>query len=94
MRVVTLAEVGRGQAYLGEAYSESNAPYGAFAQIIRKIFERNPEHRAGTAAIGLGRSCSDLAPILKHNYPDVEPNPPLDPESEQALLLENMVVVL
>ena len=89
--VITQAEVGRGQAYLGEAYAESNTPYGAFAQITRTVFKRNPNIARELPQLVLA-DILKLVPTLKHQYPDIEPNLHLDPESEQALLLENMVI--
>ncbi len=88
--VITQAEVGDGQAYMGESYAESNTPYGAFAQITRTIFKRNPGI-ADELPQPVLADLLELAPTLKHKYAHIEPNPVLDPESEQALLLENMV---
>ncbi len=88
--VITLAEVGRGQAYIGEAYAESNTPYGAFAQITRTVFKRNP-NIAQELPQPILADILKLTPTLKHKYPEIEPIPSFDPESEQALLFENMV---
>jgi hypothetical protein len=88
--VITQAEVGGGQAYIGEAYAESNTLYGTFTQITRAAFKRNPNIVQELPQTVLA-DILKLAPTLKYKYPDIEPNPHLDPESEQALLLENMV---
>ncbi|MCK4901480.1 MAG: AAA family ATPase, partial [Anaerolineales bacterium] len=91
--VITQAEVGRGQAHLGEAYAESNTPYGAFAQITRTVFKRNPNIARELPQPVLA-DILKLVPSLKHQYPEIEVNPSLDPESEQALLFESMVTFL
>ncbi len=88
--VVTRAEVGIGQAYIGEAYAESNIPYGPFAQIVRAVFKRQPAI-AQDLSRPLLADLLKLAPTLQHKHPDIKPVRHLDPESEQALLLEHMV---
>jgi predicted Ser/Thr protein kinase/tetratricopeptide (TPR) repeat protein len=88
--VVAQAEVGRGRTYIGETYAESNIPYGPFAQIIRAIFKLNPDITAQLARPLLA-DLIKLAPTLQQVYRDIEPNPQLDPEPEQALLFEHMV---
>ncbi len=88
--VVTLAEVGSGQAYIGETYAESNSPYGPFSQIVRAVFNRNL-NIAQDLSQPLLADLVKLAPTLGAKLPDIKPAAGLDPDSEQALLLEHMV---
>jgi tetratricopeptide (TPR) repeat protein len=88
--VVTQTEVSGGRALVGEASAESNTPYGAFAQMVRKALDYHSKNGVELPDFVLD-DVLDLAPDLRPYYPDVEPNPLLDPESEQTRLLENMV---
>jgi tetratricopeptide (TPR) repeat protein len=88
--VITHAEVSGGSTLFGECYAESNAPYNAFAQIIRQALKHNPN-----SGLELPDAVLDdllkLTPDLRHLYPDITPNPQLDPETEQLRLFENVV---
>ena len=88
--VVTQSEVSGGRALVGEASAESNTPYGAFAQMVRKALDQQSKNGVELPDFVLD-DVLDLAPDLRPYYPDIEPNPELDPESEQTRLLENMV---
>jgi len=87
---ITQVEVSGGQAYLGISYAEGNSPYAAFGQIIRAMLRRNsPESLCLPEAV-LADLLS-LAPDLHAQFPDVSPNPRLDPQSEQERMFESMV---
>ncbi len=88
--VVTQSEVSGGRALVGEASAESNTPYGAFAQMVRKALDQQSKNGVELPDFVLD-DVLDLAPDLRPYYPDVKSNPKLDPESEQTRLLENMV---
>lgn len=88
--IVTNAEVSGGTALVGECYAESNAPYSAFAQIIRQVLDRYHQNGLHLPDAVLD-DLLDLTPDLRHRYPEIDPNPKLDPESEQQRLFENMV---
>jgi predicted ATPase/predicted Ser/Thr protein kinase len=90
--IVTSAEVSGGWALVGECYAESNAPYNAFAQIIRQVLEHHHQNGLQLPDAVLD-DLLDLTPELRYQYPDVIPNPKLDPESEQQRLFENMVAL-
>jgi hypothetical protein len=88
--IITHAEVSGGTALIGEAYAESNAPYGAFAQIVRSgliRFQGNGLELPDAVLDDL----LDLVSDLRYQYPNLEPNPKLEPESQQMRLLEHMV---
>lgn len=88
--VVTQSEVSGGRALVGEASAESNTPYGAFAQMVRDALDPQSKNDVELPDFVLD-DVLDLAPDLRPYYPDIKPNPKLDPESEQTRLLENMV---
>ena len=88
--VITHAEVSGGKALTGDCYAESNAPYNAFAQVIRQAlnrFSRNGLEFPDSVLDDLLK----LTPDQRYRYPQVHPNPSLDPETEQQRLFENMV---
>jgi tetratricopeptide (TPR) repeat protein len=88
--VITRAEVSGGIAFIGECYAESNVPYGAFAQITRKVFQRC-DHEFPELPQAVLADLLKLIPDQAHHFPDVQPNPPLDPENERQRLFEHFV---
>jgi tetratricopeptide (TPR) repeat protein len=86
----THVEVTGGNALIGECESEGGAPYAPFAQIVRKALRRGSENGFNLPEFVLG-DLLKLAPELKPYYPDVPPNPHLEPEAEQQRLFENVV---
>ena len=90
--IVTNAEVSGGTTLVGECYAESNAPYAAFAQITRQVLNRYPDEDLELPDTVLD-DLLDLTPDLRYRFPEVQPNPKLDPESEQQRLFENMVAL-
>jgi tetratricopeptide (TPR) repeat protein len=87
---ITHAEVSGGQALVGECYAESNLPYNAFGQVVRKALNRYSQNGFHLPDLVLANLLT-LVPDLSHNYPDLPPIPRLDPESEQHRLFEHMV---
>ena len=90
--IVTNAEVFGGITLIGECYAESNAPYSAFAQITRQALTRHPNNGLELPDSVLD-DLLDLTPELRYQFPEIQPNPELDPESEQQRLFENMVAL-
>ena len=90
----THVEITGGKSLVGACYAEGGAPYSPFAQIIRRALE-NGAGNGNSAATDLPEfvlaDLLDLAPELKPYYPDVAPNPALEPEAEQQRLFENVV---
>jgi tetratricopeptide (TPR) repeat protein len=87
---ITHAEVSGGQTLVGACYAESNVPYNAFVQVVRKAlnhYDQNGLHLPDLALADL----LTLVPDLAHNYPDLSPIPRLDPESKQHRLFEHVV---
>jgi tetratricopeptide (TPR) repeat protein len=88
--VATHAEVSGGQAIVGECYAEGGAPYATFGQIIRRAFRRSAEDGFNLPDFVMADLLT-LTPSLWASYPDVPPNPTLDPQSEQQRLFESVV---
>ncbi|MBW8011065.1 MAG: protein kinase [Chloroflexi bacterium] len=88
--IVTHADVSGGHAFVGESYAEGSAPYDAFAQIIRKSLKRNVDNGLHIPDFVLADLLT-MAPEIELQYPDIKPNPSLEPEAQQRRLFENMV---
>jgi tetratricopeptide (TPR) repeat protein/predicted Ser/Thr protein kinase len=90
--ILTNAEVSGGISLVGECYAESNSPYSAFAQITRKALDMVAKKDLDLPGSVLADLLS-LTPDIRFRFPEIEPNPRLDPESEQQRLFENMVLL-
>jgi len=89
--LVTQAEVSGGRALVGASYAEGGMPYASFKQILHQVLCSDsvdgfdlPESVWADLLV--------LAPELRTRYPDVPPNPPLDPQAEQQRLFESLLV--
>ncbi len=87
--LTTLAEVTGGAALIGECYAEGGAPYAPLAQIIDLT---GLQDLSGLTPLVLADLLT-LAPALRARFPDVPPNPPLDPHAEQLRLFESVVAL-
>jgi tetratricopeptide (TPR) repeat protein len=58
--------------------------------MVRRALRHNPQGDLDLAEFVLADLIS-IAPELRTDYPDIPPNPPLGPESEQRRLFENLV---
>lgn len=84
--LVTLAQVSRAHALVGECYAEGSAPYAPMAQIIQAA--------ADLYDLGNQTGLADLitlAPVLRARFPDVQPHQSLDPQAEQQRLFDSVV---
>jgi predicted ATPase len=88
--IVTKAEIGNGQAFIGEIQAEGNAPYVAFAQIIRRALSAYPNNGLEISRLVMAELIH-IAPELQFDYPDIVPNPSLEPDSERRRLFESMI---
>jgi len=87
--LVAQARVNKAAVLLGECFSEGSGPYGPIAQIVREALQSPlPDLPPFVLAELLA-----LAPELRPRYPDVSPNPPLEPAAEQQRLLESVAVL-
>jgi ABC-type oligopeptide transport system substrate-binding subunit/type II secretory pathway predicted ATPase ExeA len=84
------------QVLLGECYAEGGVPYAPLAQMIQAALP-SPASGGGLRG-GLSQTLiADLltiAPALRANYPDVPPNPPLEPQIEQQRIFEHFLAFL
>ncbi|MDX1612966.1 MAG: protein kinase [Candidatus Promineifilaceae bacterium] len=88
--ILAQAEVTGARAYTGEYRPEGNMPYSAFAQIVGQVLrQRTNDGRAFPPSVLA--DLLKLSPELAARFPDVEPNPELDPEAERRRLFEHMV---
>jgi tetratricopeptide (TPR) repeat protein len=88
--LVTQVQISGDTALVGECYSEGGAPYAPFAQIVRRTFQDGTGDGLRLPDFVLADLLT-FAPTLRLRFPDVQPNPSLDPESEQMRLFENIV---
>ncbi len=87
------AEVTRATALAGECYAEGGAPYAPIAAIIQAAVDLPGfENLAGLPPLVLADLIT-LAPAMRAHFPDVPPNPPLDPQAEQQRLFEGVVAL-
>jgi tetratricopeptide (TPR) repeat protein len=88
----TEVHVAGDRVLVGECYAEGGAPYAPFAQILRRAFRDGAgEQLAAALPDFVLADLLTLAPGLHLRFPEVPPNPSLDPKSEQQRLFENVV---
>ncbi|MEJ2737967.1 MAG: protein kinase [Anaerolineae bacterium] len=87
--LATQVRVSGGRALEGDCYQEGIGPYAPFAQILRRAFEDGEEEAFGLPDFVLA-DLLILSPALRLRYPDLPPNPALDPKAEQLRLFENV----
>jgi tetratricopeptide (TPR) repeat protein len=90
--LATQAEISGGRVLVGECYPEGGAPYGPFAQILRRALHWTSDNGSQLPDFVLANLLT-LAPDLRPYYPDVPENPPLDPEGHQQRLFESVVTL-
>lgn len=86
--LATQVQVSGGRALFGQCDAESGPPYAPFAEILRHAFREAEDPAAGLAPQVVADLLA-LAPTLQAGFPEVSPNPALDPQSEQQRILEN-----
>jgi tetratricopeptide (TPR) repeat protein len=77
-------QMAHGVPLVGECYAEGGAPYAAFAQAILGV----ADWPAALPPLVLADLIS-LVPGLRVRYPEVPPNPSLDPQAEQQRVYES-----
>jgi tetratricopeptide (TPR) repeat protein len=91
--LVTQVRVAGGRVLEGECYQEGIGPYAPFAQILRQAFEGGREEDSFGLPDFILADLLILSPALRLRYPDLPPNPALDPQAEQLRLFENVVAL-
>ena len=88
--LAAVLEASGGKVLQGECYAEGGAPYAPIAQIIQAAVDLTRfQDLSGLALADL----ITLTPALRVRYPDVPPNPPLDPQTEQQRIFESVVAL-
>jgi tetratricopeptide (TPR) repeat protein len=82
--IMVQVQMEHGTPLVGECYAGGSAPYAAFAQMILNV----GDWPADLPPLILADLIS-LAPGLRVRYPDIPPNPALDPQAEQQRLYES-----
>jgi DNA-binding SARP family transcriptional activator len=88
--LVTQVRVAGATALVGACYPEAGGPYAPFAQILRLAFQDGAAVDPDLPAFVLA-DLRTVAPALRLHFPDIPPNPPLDPETEQQRLFESVI---
>ena len=86
------AAVSGGTVLTGECYAEAGAPYAPISQIIQQAVDGSSPGELGLPEFVLADLVT-LAPVLRARHPDIPPNPPVDPQTEQQRLSESVVLL-
>lgn len=82
--IMVAAQLHKASVLLGECYAEGDMPYAPIAQMIQ-----------GTDLNGLSNTqlaeLITIAPVLNEKFPDIPPNPPLEPQASQQRLYDSVV---
>ena len=90
----TEVQVAGDRVLVGECYAGGGAPYAPFAQILRRAFRNGVGDQLAAALPDFVLAdLLTLAPSLRLRFPDITPNPPLDPKSQQQRLFESVVAL-
>ncbi|MCC7208187.1 MAG: AAA family ATPase [Anaerolineae bacterium] len=88
--VASLAETTRARVLIGRCDPEGSAPYAPISQVIRADFDQGVDG----AQLPPDYILADLiafAPQLDQRFPEIPPNPPLDPHVERERMFDNFV---
>jgi tetratricopeptide (TPR) repeat protein len=88
--LVTQVRVAGNTALEGACYAEGGGPYAPFAQILRRAFRDGAADHIDLPVF-VRADLLTVAPALRMQFPDLPPNPPLDPQSEQQRLFESVL---
>jgi ABC-type oligopeptide transport system substrate-binding subunit len=89
--LVTQAKISGGQAFVGISYAEGGLPYAPFRQIIRQVLRNGLMDSLILPEFVLADLLA-LAPELRPRYPEAPESPPLDTQTEQQRLFENLLI--
>jgi ABC-type oligopeptide transport system substrate-binding subunit/serine/threonine protein kinase/tetratricopeptide (TPR) repeat protein len=88
----TLVEVEGGQVLIGECYAEGSAPCSPIAQILRQI-HTDYDWKEFDLPDSYIADWLEIAPDLRHHFPDIPSKPISDPQSEQERMFESMLAL-
>jgi tetratricopeptide (TPR) repeat protein len=88
--LVTRVQVSGGLALTGTCYAEGGGPYAPFAQLLSSALQIGATDNLDLPEFVLADLVT-LAPMLRLHFPDLPPNPSLDPHAEQQRQFESVV---
>lgn len=88
--IINLAETTRGRVLIGRCYPEGSAPYAPISQVIRTAFEQEVDGEQMVPDY-IVADLITFAPRLRQFFPEISPNPPLDPHVERERMFDNFV---
>lgn len=89
--LISLAGFSKGLALVGECYAEGGMPYAPVARMLQEAVGSDSLHRSLGLPENVMADLITIAPGLRSYYPDISPNPPLDPQAEQQRLFDHVV---
>ena len=91
---MTHAAVEKAIVLHGECYPEEGAPYTVLAQIIRQVLSLPVVNNKNLLDNRILAELLTLTPELQVRFPDVVPNPKLDPQDEQQRLYDSVLEMM
>ncbi len=91
--IITQSEVMGAEVLGSSSYAEGGPPYSPFKHILREVLPKALQNGFNLPEPVVADLLS-LAPEFRSQYPEVQPNPPEDPQSEQYRLFESFFVFL
>nr|WP_281721115.1 AAA family ATPase [Nitrosomonas nitrosa] len=88
--ITSLAETTSGRVLIGRCDPEGSAPYAPISQVIRIAFEKGFDNELMIPNYVLADLIT-FAPVLRQQFPEISPNPPLDPSVERERMFDNFV---
>jgi tetratricopeptide (TPR) repeat protein/type II secretory pathway predicted ATPase ExeA len=92
--LMTRAAVEKAIVLIGECYAEEGAPYASLAQVIRQVLLQPDGSSKNFLANRILSDLLTLAPDLQARFPEVAPNPKLDPQDEQRRLYDSVLEMM
>ena len=80
-----------GQALIGACYAEGSMPYGPYTEIIPNALQAATNGTEIPLDPLTLAELVQIAPALGSNFPDLKPNPPIDPQAAQLRAFESVL---
>jgi Cdc6-like AAA superfamily ATPase len=91
--IITQSEIMGAQVLGSASYAEGGPPYSPFKQILRQVLPKDSQNGFNLPEYVMADLLS-LAPEFRAQYPEVPPNPPEDPKTDQYRLFESFFILL
>ena len=89
--IITQSEVMGAQVLGSSSYAEGGPPYSPFKQILREALPKASQNGFNLPDDVVADLLS-LAPEFRDDFPEISPNPSVDPQSDQHRLFESFFV--